>query len=61
MGTDEGIFKVRKKKNNKYIISVPKVYIYIINKKCVMNIYFIFLKGKASYYIKFYFNLNKRI
>ena len=61
MGTDEGIFKVRKKKNNKYIISVPKVYIYIINKKCVMNIYFSFLKGEASYYIQFYFNLNKRI
>ena len=61
MATEEGIFKVRKKKNNKYIISVPQVYIYIINKKCVMNIYFTFLKGKASYYIKFYFNLNKRI
>ena len=59
MATEEGIFKVRKKKNNKYIISVPKVYIYIINKKCVMNIYFSFLKGKASYYIQFYFNLNK--
>ena len=61
MGTDEGIFKVRKKKNNKYIISVLQVYIHIINKKCVMNIYFSFLKGKASYYIQFYFNLNKSI
>ena len=61
MATEEGIFRVRKKKNNKYIISVLQVYIYIINKKCVMNIYFSFLKGKASYYIQFYFNLNKRI
>jgi hypothetical protein len=61
MATEEGIFRVRKKKNNKYIISVQQVYIYIINKKCVMNIYFSFLKGKASYYIQFYFNLNKRI
>ena len=61
MATEEGIFKVRKKKNNKYIISVPQVYIYIINKKCVMNIYFSFLKGEASYYTQFYFNLNKRI
>ena len=61
MATEEGIFKVRKKKNNKYIISVQQVYIYIINKKCVMNIYFSFLKGKASYYLQLYFNLNKRI
>ena len=61
MATEEGIFKVRKQKNYKYIISVPQVYIYIINKKCVMNIYFTFLKEKASYYTHFYFNLKKRI
>ena len=33
----------------------------IDKNECVMNIYFSFLKGEASYYIQFYYNLNKRI
>ena len=41
MATEEGIFKVRKQ-DNKYILLVSsKLYIYIINKKCVIIEYII--------------------
>ena len=39
---EKGIFKVRNNKYNLYIKVPSKLYIYIIYKKCVINIFIIF-------------------